>query len=342
MRLEHLEVDELLNLARNRGASDLHLATNERPSVRVDGHIHHLDREPHSALGLDRFARATLNAATLEHLDARGSADVVIREAPGAPYRLHIVRRSGGLRIAVRYLAEHPPAFEATGLPPSLAGLSERGSGLLVVSGPTGSGKTTALAALVDRLNRTGERIILTVEDPIEYLHRSQRASISHCEIGIDVPDYATALRSFLRADPDVLLIGEIRDAPTAQAVIDAAETGHLVLTTTHAGNAPKTIDRIVDLFPISERETARSRLATCLLAVVGMRLVPARSGSGRLPACEILIATDAVRALIRDGKTHHLHNAMTTARSLGMQTFEVACAELLARQLIDGECLDA
>jgi twitching motility protein PilT len=199
--------------------------------------------------------------------------------------------------------------------------------------GPTGSGKTTSLAALIDHINRTSNRHIVTVEDPVEYEHKSMRSIVSHRELGGDVHDYASAVRSCLRADPDVILIGELRDTATMAAALTAAETGHLVFSTLHTGDAAQTVDRIVDAFGANAQGEVRVQLAQTLIGVVSQRLVPRAAGRGRRAAAEILVATDAVRALIRDGKTHQLRNAIQTGRTAGMQTLETHLSELVVRR---------
>jgi twitching motility protein PilT len=262
----------------------------------------------------------------------RGTVDAARRDGPGAPYRLHLYRSTSGTRAAFRLHSAAVPALEHLALPAIVATFVERPNGLLLFTGPTGSGKTTALAALVDRINRTAERVVVTCEDPVEYLHAPRRSLIAHCEVGRDVPDYGEALRGFLRADPDVILIGEMRDRETIEAALTAAETGHLVLSTLHTNDAPQTIDRIVDTFHSSAHPQVRSQLAATLIAVASLRLVPRRDAAGRAAACEILVATDAVRAMIREGKTHQLRNALATGRSVGMQPLETHLSDLVVR----------
>lgn len=208
--------------------------------------------------------------------------------------------------------------------------------------GPTGSGKTTSLAALIDFINRTTARHVLTIEDPVEYVHRSLKGVVSHREMGVDVFDYATAVRSCLRADPDVILIGELRDPATMAAALTAAETGHLVFSTLHTGDAAQTIDRIVDAFADGAQSEVRVQLAQTLIGVVSQRLIPRASGHGRRAAVEVLVATEAVRALIRDGKTHQLRNAIVTGRNVGMQTLETHLSELVVRRDVTLEAASA
>jgi twitching motility protein PilT len=332
MSLAAVRLHDLIRVARARNASDVHVATGERPALRVDGQLVLLDAPPVEAAGIAEFLRATLGPTVVAQLDALGSADgAVVLGDDGGPYRVHAFRHAGGVRVAVRLLATTVPTLEQLGFPPVVATLAHHHAGLVAFTGPTGSGKTTALAALVERINRTAERNVVTVEDPVEYVHRPIRSLVTHCEIGRDTADYAEALRAVLRADPDVLLVGELRDAATMEAALAAAETGHLVLTTLHTADAAQSIERIVDAFPPAAHARIQAQLASVLVAVVALRLVP-RVGGGRRAAAEVLIATDAVRALIRDGKTHQLRNAIVTGRAVGMQTLETHLTELVVR----------
>lgn len=327
MTLDRVRLTELLAFARGRGASDLHVGVGEPPVLRIAGSLTTLDVPPLGAAALEAFVADV----------GPRPADVVCRSGAGAPYRLHAYRSMRGLRLAFRLLAADVPSLEALLLPPIVATLAEKRSGLLLFTGPTGSGKTTALAALVDHINATSERVIVTVEDPVEYVHRSRRSVVVHCALGDDVASYAEALHGFMRADPDVILVGEMRERTTMEAALSAAETGHLVLSTVHTADASQTVDRIVDAFPTEAQGQIRSQLAGSLLGVVSLRLVPARAG-GRVLASEVLTGTDAVRAMIRDGKTHQLRNAILTGRATGMQTLEAALSELTVRGTIDVE----
>jgi twitching motility protein PilT len=327
-----VRIGELLALARARGASDLHLGTAEPPSLRVDGRLVVLDAPPLEPGAIDVYCAAVLPESAARRLAVRGTVDAARRDGPGAPYRLHAYRSTTGMRAAFRLHAPEVPPLEGLALPAILATFVARPNGLLLFTGPTGSGKTTALAALVDRINRTTERVVLTVEDPVEYVHVPRRSLIAHCEVGSDVLDYGEALRGFLRADPDVILVGEMRDRETIEAALTAAETGHLVLSTLHTNDAPQTVDRIVDAFPSPAHPQVRGQLAATLIAIASLRLVPLRDAGGRIAACEILIATDAVRAMIREGKTHQLRNALSTGRSAGMQPLETHLTDLVVR----------
>jgi twitching motility protein PilT len=331
-----LRIGELLDLARARAASDLHLGAGQRPSLRIDGRLVMLEVEPVAPEALAAFCSQVLGAEGGRRLSEAGSADAAVRSGAGAPYRLHAYRSAAGLRAAYRLHAVAVPALERLGLPPIVASFVGRPNGLVLFTGPTGSGKTTALAALVDRINRTSERLVVAVEDPIEYVHAPLRSLIVHCAVGTDVADYDEALRGFLRADPDVILVGEMRDRATIEAVLTAAETGHLVLSTLHTNDAPQTIDRIIDAFPSAAHAQVRNQLAATLIAIVSLRLVPRRDGPGRAAACEVLVGTDAVRAMIREGKTHQLHNALATGRAAGMQPLEVHLSELVVGGHVD------
>jgi twitching motility protein PilT len=336
MSLELVRLGELIELARGRRASDLHVGGNSAPTLRVDGRALLLDVPPIDQSALSRFVAESLSAEARARLASAGTADIARRTGPAAPYRLHVYRTTAGLRLAFRFLADQVPALETLALPNIIGSFAGRPNGLLLFTGPTGSGKTTALAALIDRMNRTSERVILTVEDPVEYVHEPIRSLVAHSEIGADVVDYAEALRGFMRADPDVILIGEMRDRPTMEAALTAAETGHLVLSTLHTNDASQTVDRIVDAFAVDAQSQIRAQLAATLIAVVSLRLVPAHRRNGRVAAAEILVATDAVRAIIRDGKTHQLRSTIATSRSAGMQTLEAHLSDLVVRGIVD------
>ncbi|MDB5028332.1 MAG: uncharacterized protein JWO66_2021 [Candidatus Eremiobacteraeota bacterium] len=333
MTLGTMRVHDLVRGARARGASDVHFGGADRPALRVDGRLTTVDAAPVDGPDLRAFLAAALSAEQLGRLDATGAADGATgRTADGGPYRIHAFRHAGGVRVAIRLLAEAVPSLDQLGLPAIVATLAELTAGLVLFTGPTGSGKTTALAALLDRINRTSARNVVTIEDPIEYIHAPVRSLVTHCEIGRDVEDYAEALRGILRADPDVISIGEMRDRATIAAALTAAETGHLVFATLHTNDAAQTVDRIVDAFPADAHTQVRSQLGAVLAGIVALRLVPRHDGAGRRAAAEIMIGTDAVRALVREGKTHQLRNTILTGRAAGMQTLETHLSELVVR----------
>jgi twitching motility protein PilT len=335
LELAAIRVEELLRNARVRSASDIHFGGGARPALRIDGRLTVLDDEPLPEPAIAAFLQTQLREPALRRLAERGTADGACSTPDVGPARIHAYRQLGGMRVVVRLLAQTVPHLASLELPPAIGAFAGAPLGLLLFTGPTGSGKTTALAALIDTINCTSERNIVTIEDPIEYIHTPIRSAIAQCEVGRDVVDYAEALRGMLRADPDVILIGEMRDRETMAAALTAAETGHLVLATLHTNDAAQTIDRIVDAFPGEAQNQIRTQLAAVLLATVGLRLVPRRCGTGRRGAAEILVATDGVRTMIREGKTHQLRNAIVTGRNVGMQTLEQHLSELVARREI-------
>jgi twitching motility protein PilT len=338
MTVDVVRLAELITFARARGATDLHAGSGTAPTLRINGRVTTLDVPALSAAALESFLESVLTVELQERRKARGSVDVACRDGIGAPYRLHAYETMHGTRLAFRFLAERIPALDGLGLPAIVATFATRTNGLIVFTGPTGSGKSTALAALIDRLNQTTERVVVTVEDPVEYVHEPVRSVVAHCEIGSDVGDYASALHGFMRADPDVILVGEMRDRSTMEAVLSAAETGHLVLSTLHTIDAAQTVDRIIDAFASDTQGQIRTQLASTLLAIVSLRLVPRRDGEGRVAASEILVGTDAVRAMIREGKTHQLRNAIGTGRAAGMRTLETSLSDLVVRGTISIE----
>ena len=332
MSLAAVRVQDLIRGARGRNATDVHFGGSEPPALRIDGRLVTNGGRPIDDAAVRAFLATLLSAEQHARLDACGTADgAASRDADGGPYRVHAYRHEGGVRVAIRLLAERVPTLDELGLPSAVGALAQRASGLALFTGPTGCGKTTALAALVDRINRTCERHVVTVEDPIEYVHRSTRSVVTQCQIGRDVSDFAEALRGFMRADPDVIVIGEMRDRATIEAALTAAETGHLVLATLHTNDAAQTVDRIVDAFPPAAHAQVRSQLAAVLAGIAALRLVR-REGGGRRAAAEVMVGTDAVRALIREGKTHQLRNAIVTGRAHGMQTLETHLSELVMR----------
>jgi twitching motility protein PilT len=335
MSLERVRLDETLALARGRNASDLHVGGSTPPMMRIDGRVIALDVSPFAPDALHSFVDEVLSVDARARLDADGTADAAQRAGSAAPYRVHVYRTTTGIRLAFRFLAASIPTLESLGLPPIVSSFASRPNGLILFTGPTGSGKTTALAAVIDRMNRTSDRVIVTVEDPVEYVHTPLRSLIAQSELGSDVRDFGEAVRGFMRADPDVILIGEMRDRVTMDAALTAAETGHLVLSTLHTSDAAQTIDRVVDAFASDAQQQVRAQLAAALIAIVSLRLVPART-SGRIAAAEILIANDAVRAIVRDGKTHQLRNTIATGRAIGMQTLEANLSDLVVRGLVD------
>lgn len=336
--LAPVRLGEVLGLARARNASDIHLSAGIPPALRVDGALQMQTTLVPAEDEIAAVAGSLLDDAALRTLEEVGDVTVSWNGDDFGRVRVHAYRSGRGTCLAIRLLALGVPSLESLQLPPIVATLVERSQGLIIFAGPTGSGKSTALAAVIDRINRTQTRHILAIEDPIEYRHESRQSIVTQRELGRDVSSYAQAVHGALRSDPDVLLVGEMRDPVTMHAVLTAAETGHLVFSTLHTGDATQTVDRIIGVFEGAKQEQMRYQLAQTLLAVVCMRLVPRAAGRGRRCAVEILLATDAVRNLIRDGKTHQLRNVISTGRHAGMQTLEAHLSDLIAAQEISIE----
>lgn len=323
-------LSDALHAAHMRNASDLHLAPLLPPILRVDGRLEPWNGPGLSAADLEGVAIAFLDESERKSLELIGDVTSTIVDA-GVPIRVHAQRTFRGNAFALRFLASAVPSFASLDLPPVLAQIIRRPHGLVVLGGPTGSGKSTTLASLVATMNEEMARKIITVEDPIEYRIDSKKSIVVQRQVGRDVPSFAQAVLGALRSDPDVIVIGEMRDPSTVAAAVTAAETGHLVLATLHTADPPQSIDRLVDAFPAERAEYVRARLAHVLVGVVSQRLVERANGAGRRAAAEILIVTDAVRHMIRDGKQHQLPTVMATGRRFGMQTLEMHLAELTA-----------
>lgn len=335
--LAPVRLDEILGLGRSLGASDVHLQAERAPVFRIDGA---LDPQPTVAVSageIERVAGSLLDERAMRQFHDCGDVTVVHRTTDGS-VRAHIYRAQGHCAIAFRLLPAVPPPLETLRLPAAVDALATRSHGLVLFTGPTGSGKSTALAGVLDRINRTQTRNIITIEDPVEFSHAPLSSMISQREIGRDVAGFAEAIYGALRCDPDVLLIGELRHPQAIQAALTAAETGHLVFATLHTGDSAQTIDRIVGCFDGALQEQIRISLAQTLLAAVCLRLVPMLAGRGRRPAVEMLVANDAVRNLIRERKTHLIRNVLATSRQSGMQTLEAHLSDLISRREISFE----
>ncbi len=331
----HVRFDESVRAARLRNASDVHLQPGCVPVARVDGELETLRGAGWTSDDALAVVERFLGTRERAQLESAGDVSIALALEGCGAVRLHAFRTARGVALAVRLLAQNVPSLEALQLPPVVTAFAQQTHGLLLVAGPTGSGKSTTLAALVDHINATSARHIMTVEDPIEYRHEPKRSIVTQREAGRDVASCADAVYGALRSDPNVLLVGEMRDTATMRAVLTAAETGHLVLSTLHTGDAPQTIDRIVDAFDGAAQPNVRSQIAQTLIGVVCQRLFR-RPGGGRRAAVEIMVATDAVRNLIREGKTHLLRNAISTNRDAGMIALDLHISELRSMGEID------
>lgn len=313
------DLERLLAELDRLGGSDLHLSSGRAPVLRVDGDLRRLEAPVLTAEALAALLCDLGGEGIRRRLEAEKEFDFAAA-AGGGRLRVNVFRSLDGIAAALRRIPEVPPGVEALGLPPAVVRLADLGAGLVLVVGATGSGKSTTLAALVARINETRPCHILTIEDPVEFVHRPQRAMVSHRELGPHTDSFAAALRAGLREDPDVILVGELRDRETVALALTAAETGHLVLATLHAASAPRSIDRIVDVFPAGDKELARAMLAGSLQAVVAQRLLP-RRGGGRVAAFEVLVGTPAVRNLIRESKIPQIPSLMQMGQRFGMCT---------------------
>jgi twitching motility protein PilT len=298
-----------------------------------------LGRTAHSPLGAAEVGSLVTSIMTEEQrraFEAEHEVDFAYALDGVGRFRVNAFLHSRGPGAVLRTIPTEIPSLEGLGMPAVLRDLCTRERGLVVVTGPTGSGKSTTLAAMVDVINSTWEGHILTVEDPIEFVHPPKRCLVSQREVGAHTGSFARALKSALREDPDVILIGEMRDLETIALALTAAETGHLVFGTLHTSSAPKTVDRIIDVFPAGQQSQIRTMLAESLEAVVAQTLLKKKGGGGRVAACEILVGTPAVRNLIREGKLHQIPSMMQTGRNAGMQTLDMAIAELAKKGLVD------
>jgi twitching motility protein PilT len=326
-------VDDLLERMVARGASDLHVAVGSQPVVRVSGKLERL--EEFLALTPDDSLRLLYRMMSTEqqkHLEIKRQLDLSYSIPGLARFRVNIYFQRESLGAAFRMIPSEIKSLEELGMPQQLHDLANKPRGLVLVTGPTGSGKSTTLAAVIDEINQTRSEHIMTIEDPIEFLHRHKRCVVNQREIGPDATSFAEALRGALRQDPDVILLGEMRDLETIATALTAAETGHLVFATLHTQDAPSTVDRLIDVFPGAQQEQIRVQIASTLQAVVTQTLVPTVDGLKRLPACEILLPDDAVRNLIRQAKVEQIYSVMQTNTSRGMQTLEQSLAELAMR----------
>lgn len=318
-----MDIDNFVELSVKQNASDLHLCTGHRPMLRIDGELTACQNSPpleHQQLS--NLSESWLGAAQLLELMQLGQADAAVTLASGRRIRVNFFRQINGLSLAIRPLPQSCPSLEDLQTPSVLTQLSDCEDGLILITGATGSGKSTTLAAMIGYLNQRRTRHIITLEDPIELLHTSQRCLIQQRELGTHTPSFAQAIRAALREDPDVLLLGELRDSESIRLALTAAETGHLVLATLHARHAAQAVDRLVDIFPVDEKAYVRAQLAGSLRGILAQKLVLGKHG-GRIGLYEMLTSTPAVGNLIREGKTHQLHDSLQTGAEAGMQTFE-------------------
>ncbi len=332
---------ELMSLAVERGASDVHLSAGLHPSARINGSIVSLFDNVCTPEDVERVAGEIMSNEQLETLDSRGEVDFAYSLPSVGRFRVNVFRQRGSLAMAARILNLTIPEPKALGLPEAVVAMTSKRRGLILVTGATGSGKSTTLASLINVINRSYPYHIITLEDPIEYLHRHNRSIVNQREMGTDSKDYSAALRAALRQDPDVILVGEMRDLETISIAVTAAETGHLVLSTLHTVGAASTIDRIIDVFPPYQQQQIRTQLADVLECVVSQQLIPKADGKGRVAAMEVMLTNNAIKNHIREAKTFQIPTVMQTNRKIGMKTMDDALYEMCTDGVISQDnCL--
>ncbi|MFO1529409.1 MAG: type IV pilus twitching motility protein PilT [Kiritimatiellia bacterium] len=327
-----VSMDELLSLTVEEGASDLHITAGVPPTLRIHGSLNAIDSEPLRPEDTDRLMRSIASEDHLREIAESGGCDFGFGFKDLARFRVSVFKQKGAVGIALRQIPSKLLTLEQIGLSNQIKELLYKPRGLVLVTGPTGSGKTTTLASMVNIINQERDCHIITVEDPIEYYHKHQKSLVTQREIGVDVMSCSNALRAALRMDPDVILVGDMRDLATMEAALPAAETGHLVFATLHTTGAARTVDRIVDAFPTNQQEQVRTQLSSTLEAVISQNLCPRIDRPGRIAAFEIMMATPGIRALIRDNKTFRITSDIQTGAKYGMITMD-ACLLALFRQ---------
>lgn len=334
-----MEITELLTFTKNAGASDLHLSAGVEPRIRIEGRIRPLDLPPLTREELHEMIFDILNdeqqAAFQEHLEL----DFAIELENVARFRVNVFMQQRGEAAVFRVIPSKIKSLDELGLPRVLAEFATEDNGLVLVTGPTGCGKTTTLASLIDLINTHQEKHIITIEDPIEFLHESKKSLVNQREVHRHTHSFSNALRSALREDPDVILVGEMRDLETTQLAVTAAETGHLVFATMHTNNAAKTLDRLIDIFPKDQQAQIRSMVSESIRGVVAQVLLP-RLGGGLVPAVEVMFANSAIRNMIREEKTYQIPSIIQTSGRQGMQTMRQAIEGLVVRGLVSKEYL--
>ncbi|WP_053957094.1 type IV pilus twitching motility protein PilT [Inediibacterium massiliense] len=326
----------LLKKTIERSASDLHITVGIPPVIRVNGNLQKIDEKPLLPQDTELLIQELLTQKLFIELQEKGEIDLSFSHPGLGRFRVNIYKQRGSYGMALRCVSLRIPTIDELGLPYVLKDLALKQRGLILVTGPTGSGKSTTLASMLDYINENRNCHILTLEDPIEYLHKHNKSIVNQREIGNDSQSFKNALRAALRQDPDVILVGEMRDLETISIALTAAETGHLVLSTLHTVGAAKTIDRIIDIFPSHQQQQIRVQLSTVLEGIISQQLLPRNDKKGRIAAMEILIATSAIRNLIREGKTHQLQTNIQTGSKFGMKTMDHSILELYNQMIID------
>ncbi len=333
-----IQIDRLLDTVVKFGASDLHLTVGRPPTLRLHGHLKNLQTKVLDSEDMVSLMKAITSERSQQELQEQGGCDFGFAYGDAARFRVSVFRQRGDLAIVLRQIPNRLLTFEQIGLPEVIRDLVRRPRGLFLVTGPTGSGKTTSLATMIDYINQNFDRHIVTMEDPIEYYHHHKKSIVNQREVGNDVPSFSEALRRVLRSDPDVILVGEMRDLETIESAIRAAETGHLVLATLHTTGAAKTIDRVVDAFPVTQQNQIRVQLSTSLIAILSQALLPRVDTTGLVAAYEFLVVTPAIANLIRDNKSFRIDSMIQTGRKFGMQLLDDHLWTLYTKGMISAE----
>jgi twitching motility protein PilT len=341
-----MNIFDLLKKAIDIGASDIHITVGTQPVARCKGRFVKLSEDIVTSKYVEAMVREIAGDNNFSRVLENGEADFSASLETGERFRVNAYKQKGNYALAIRTITSEIPTFDKLGLPNVVSTFANKHKGLVLVTGPTGSGKSTTLASIIDMINETREAHIITLEDPIEYVHNHKRSIVNQREIGSDSNSFASALRAALRQDPDVILIGEMRDPETISIALTAAETGHLVFSTLHTVGAAKTIDRIVDAFTPEQQQQVKTQLSMVCEGVVSQQLIPTRDGSGRVAAVEVMVANAAIRNLIREGKTYQIGNSIQTGAKLGMQSMDQQLVELnkagkISRDSVLSRCAD-
>jgi twitching motility protein PilT len=318
-----VNMDRLLQACVAQGGSDIHLTTGRAPVLRIDGTLRSLETKVLESDDTVALMKSIAPERNQQELQEEGGTDFGFAYGDVARFRVSVFRQRGDIAIVLRLIPTKILTFEDIGLPKICAALCRRPRGMFLVTGPTGSGKTTTLACMINYINEHFDRHIITIEEPIEYYHKHKKSIINQREVGVDVPSFSEALRRVLRMDPDVILVGELRDLETIESAVRAAETGHLVFSTLHTISAAGTITRIIDVFPVNQQEQIRTQLSSNLMAVLSQELCPLATGRGRVAAYEFMVVTPAIANLIRENKTYRIDSSIQTGRKLGMQLLD-------------------
>lgn len=337
-----MEVLSLMKEALSKRASDLHFTVGSPPIMRIDGELIRINEQTLYNDSMTALVSQVLTPEQMQHVLDVGEIDLSYSVKGYGRFRVNVYKQRGSYAMALRVVNLTIPTYEELGLPDSLHDLARRPRGLILVTGPTGSGKSTTLAAMIGQINRERNCHIITLEDPIEYLHQHGKSIVNQREVNSDTMTFSNGLRAALREDPDVILVGEMRDLETISIAITAAETGHLVFSTLHTMGAANTIDRIIDVFPPYQQQQIRVQLAAVMEGIISQQLLPRHDGPGRVGAFEVMIANNAIRNLTREGKTHQIMTSIQTGQKMGMQTMDYALVELYRRGIITEETVTA